>query len=633
VHTVLLVTLGPVQDFIASARRCQDLWFGSWLLSDLSREVARTLARECGQTDSLDAVIFPGCKSFSALDATHEERRGQIANRVLVRVSGTLEDARQIAEAGRKAMNDRLSHIAERAFEGLRQQPHFHVQQAHAQIDDLMEYQYVAVEEGGAAGESYARARSEAERLIGARKNTKQWAQPSWSKLDVPKSSLDGMRESVLDEALYERSSDGRTRTPAVDARARRTKYGVHGSERLCGVGLLKRLGRPVDSSGQAGERVRFMSTSHVAARPWMAGVLADTHPRQASVSAAFKALERAVGEDLIRDELWIDDRFKQPLFGRIDGAILYPGRVDALLKDDGASDSAREQVRHALTKLLREAHRGEPIPYYALLQADGDRMGRVIDHQTTFAAHRNLSIALRDFAGHADEIVNDHGGSTIYAGGDDVLALLPLHTALGCADTLRRDFAQRMGRWKDEEGVAPTLSVGLAICHHIDPMSHAREIAKRAERKAKESRNALCVIVDKRGGAETEVFGSWDHIVELLEYLVGLHLEGAISAKAGHELSELSQLLRGKLEKKARDDLREVQAADAMRVLLRKRKQGGDELADAQAIKTLRGHIEEGRYRPDQLGDALYVARLIAQAQTMAAPPKIESAASEVGS
>jgi len=52
---VLVITLGPVQDFIASARRCQDLWFGSWLLSDLSRAVARTVDAFAGG----DALVFP----------------------------------------------------------------------------------------------------------------------------------------------------------------------------------------------------------------------------------------------------------------------------------------------------------------------------------------------------------------------------------------------------------------------------------------------------------------------------------------------------------------------------------------------------------------------------------------------
>ena len=43
---LLLVSLGPVQDFIAQARRSRDLWFGSHLLSELSRAAAKSLAED-----------------------------------------------------------------------------------------------------------------------------------------------------------------------------------------------------------------------------------------------------------------------------------------------------------------------------------------------------------------------------------------------------------------------------------------------------------------------------------------------------------------------------------------------------------------------------------------------------------
>ena len=43
-ESLLLITIGPVQEFIASARRTRDLWFGSWLLSELSREAALYLS-------------------------------------------------------------------------------------------------------------------------------------------------------------------------------------------------------------------------------------------------------------------------------------------------------------------------------------------------------------------------------------------------------------------------------------------------------------------------------------------------------------------------------------------------------------------------------------------------------------
>ena len=43
---LLSVTVGPVQDFIAAARRCRDLWFGSYLLSEVSKAAAKALQKQ-----------------------------------------------------------------------------------------------------------------------------------------------------------------------------------------------------------------------------------------------------------------------------------------------------------------------------------------------------------------------------------------------------------------------------------------------------------------------------------------------------------------------------------------------------------------------------------------------------------
>lgn len=44
---LLSISIGPVQDFIATARRSRDLWFGSWLLSELSNSKANRAIYEC----------------------------------------------------------------------------------------------------------------------------------------------------------------------------------------------------------------------------------------------------------------------------------------------------------------------------------------------------------------------------------------------------------------------------------------------------------------------------------------------------------------------------------------------------------------------------------------------------------
>ena len=86
-----------------------------------------------------------------------------------------------------------------------------------------------------------------------------------------------------------------------------------------------------------------------------------------------------------------------------------------------------------ALQKFFDEV-KVHPNPYYAILRADGDRMGRVIDNQAEQGEkqHQALSKALNIFAGSVRGIVEEkYQGALVYAGGDDVLALMPLHTVL----------------------------------------------------------------------------------------------------------------------------------------------------------------------------------------------------------
>jgi CRISPR-associated protein Cmr2 len=54
----LVFSIGPVQDFIAAARRTQDLWMGSWILSYLSWKAMERLADEFGP----DVIVFPSLR-------------------------------------------------------------------------------------------------------------------------------------------------------------------------------------------------------------------------------------------------------------------------------------------------------------------------------------------------------------------------------------------------------------------------------------------------------------------------------------------------------------------------------------------------------------------------------------------
>lgn len=606
-NTVLSIHLGPVQEFIASARRCQDLWFGSWLLSELSKATASGIAAQGGAS-----VVFPGADSAELAPGG----RRNVANKILVRVDGDLDRARCVAEAGRVAMEQRLSSLRESTFAALARnsskvRKQFNEVVATQQLSELIEYFWAAATEGA---DGYAGARREVERLLAARKNTQTWEQPGWSQRDVPKSSLDGVRESVLQETLYDK--------PFTDIE-RFEAFRISGKERLCGVGVLKRNGlREGQFRGSVRRwRERFFSTSHVAALPWI--VAAETN---SSATSAWGVFANALDEidPGILDELDCVRGAPSPLLDRVDGAVLYEGRLREAVKSVGGGREAEELAVRSQREFFAALGRRAPQPYYAILHADGDRMGAVIEAQADFKAHHALSMALTKFAGAVPVIVEAHDGALIYAGGDDVLAFLPLHRALSCAKELAERFARDTREWRDREGRAPSLSVGIAVVHHLARMGEAIDVARSAEHSAKqvEGKDALSVIVDKRAGAQVEVTGPRGTILQRLLPLIALKRLDAISDRAAHELLSLA-VLTEEPDEEALPALSSMQRSEAMRILRRKRAERGLQDVAEATLARLEAEITGEPESALQLGKMLLVAEVLARAEDEADVPK----------
>lgn len=661
---ILVIVVGPVQEFIESARKCRDLWFGSWLLSELARAAALGVCEAEGKPDS-EVLVFPGAK----LDALGQA----VANKIVARIQG---EPAAVAAAAEGKMRERLREVREAAFARVasghpRREELFKIEPARDQVDGLIEFLWASVEE---KAEGYADSLKDAERLLAAVKNSKHWRQPSWARDGVPKSSLDGVRESVLDESLYAapRGLDtSKLRAPPSEERLRRS-FGVHGSERLCGVGLLKRFGNQWDGGAApdmtllkeessvdrrrdegANHPERIFSTSHVASGSFRAGlhVLASRRPEKKKSWERFQ-------EKLEQIDKGLEWRLnvvpqKDPVTGWTDGSVFYEGRLIETLEElgydtkarPGGSSGAREDAdvvklaRDALRDFLRSVRElGEPIPYYALLLADGDRMGAVIADQKSWNEHQRLSRELENFASATRTIVKKHGGVLIYAGGDDVLAMLPLHTLLECSQELASGFKKAMESWqiRESDGVlrSPTLSMGIAVVHHLMPLDEALRLVRKTEKVAKKMRykDALAVVVQKRGGESTEVAGYWGVLDKNLELLVELHRAEAVSVKTQYELMDLVWRL-GEKGEDISESMRPVVKAEVSRLLARKRaKQGKEELA-----KKTREKLEElqANSHPARLGRELYVAQLLARAkeQAEATESKNETQTQEVSS
>ncbi|MCC7495837.1 MAG: type III-B CRISPR-associated protein Cas10/Cmr2 [Fimbriimonadaceae bacterium] len=471
---LLQVTLGPIQDFIAAARRTRDLWFGSHLLSELSRAAAAALANhgqlvfpalDAGDLELVpcDQVVRPGTDRMPL----------SVANKlVVVLPAGT--DPRQAAQAARRAAQQRLVDLAtkaRRAADGLLAADHDIAAIWDEQLATALEFcAGWAPLDGG-----YATVREQVEAALASRKNLREFVPWQHSRCGAPKSSLDGARETVLAE-------------PAQRAPAKVQRYRIASTEQLDAIGVLKRCG---------GDPEQFVPIRSVALASWLERNTARLGP----VEDACKQCGQ-----LTKVRTLSGGRFFN-----YDADVFFPDRWAAIereLSPDGLPLTGWSAVKEAAGGVLRERTVPEPYPYVACLVADGDHMGAALNRLSSAEAHREFSRRLAAFPDQAREVVEKHLGALVYAGGDDVLAFLPLTKAVECADALRRKFHELLGDLNPAQ--PPTLSVGLGIGHSLEAMGDLLDLGRRAEKLAKVARNSLAVVVQKRSGGEDSWTARW---------------------------------------------------------------------------------------------------------------------------
>ncbi len=281
----------------------------------------------------------------------------------------------------------------------------------------------------------------------------------------------------------------------------------------------------------------------------------------------------------------------------KLEIAKRLPGLLDAADEEDNdaAGAQAERLVRQTLGVDKLEA-------YYALLLMDGDRMGQMLSGDPQWAIsycdsfhpqvkdgfkkhaanqpaikdygaqkralspnrHLAISGALNDFSltvvRHVVE--EEHLGRVIYAGGDDVLAMLPVVDALPAAQrlrhaysgidpaheggrdprglTLHKGFAILKGKLMRMMGHTATASCGIVIAHHQAPLAAVRRELEAAERRAKNAgRDRFSITVIKRSGGALELTAEWGEPLKLLNDLRCFLREEGVSRRAVYNTAE----------------------------------------------------------------------------------------------
>jgi len=552
--------IAPVQGFIAAARSLRDLWSGSLILSYLAFQALLPIVNEVGPA----ALVFPYLRGNPLLDRWLRDQPGlrvkidppgaeacsapSLPNRFLAVVPATSASglARRSEEAARaawrelaEAVRNRLGHEVPGEFSGWDRfwgdqiEQYWEIRSAAMPLREMSDADLARLSGGtnfADVWEDAARVREMATHIPPQdRPAYDQQSAGRWQAMvDLAARALEARRSirhvprtlgsasgavpqkcALLGTVERMGPPEFQTNRAFWETLRRVNLRGVQLRQReaFSAIALTKRFALPVKLGAELGiDEYRLADTATVAARPWLA----------------------ATGLGAIANGQW--------LFWR---------RRD--------QEPEEEPIPEPLWKRICETRsgHGRPPAYLAILVMDGDHMGawlrgekspkldtvihpkmceyfrghgaqRILERTRRPvgpALHAAISEALTNFATRvAPGIVNDHCGELVYAGGDDLLALLPTTEAVACAAALQGAFrglgdanrgAIAEGYYRCSDGLdrpvmgpRATLSAGIAVVHHKEDLRVALGLARQAENTAKrDGRDRLHLFIARRSG------------------------------------------------------------------------------------------------------------------------------------
>ncbi|MDP2286259.1 MAG: type III-B CRISPR-associated protein Cas10/Cmr2 [Pseudohongiella sp.] len=680
---LLSLAIGPVQPFIASARKMDDLWAGSHLLARLSWEAMRVVCEQLGP----DAILFPRLRGVPQVDLWLRDECGlpsdlfkdcdwqdkrtdsnplfsaalpnrfvavvprsqakALANSVEKQVRQWLQElgeevvTKLLTEAGYAGQQETIKTPYEQMKEQLQGFPEVHwaavpfslikvgnpdkqtdldVTQLSAAMQPffngagapgflatpawkLLQKNIEQRDEHGKKsiffapnpGVLYPAVHDLAERVLAAAKSTRtfrQCQQQGW------RCSLTGETEWLTtDRAQLKKSYRQQKDTLWAKVASKKPAWAKSG-EHLGALPAIKRLwpslfaeevGKALHGDMSDESAGRFVVSTHTMALAhqldrWIGSSESKSLP--SPIANKLKDLQRVA----------LPHKLAKNAYKHKDGSLL--AKIPAWL-DAEREKEQNSEIDVALGE-LKSLFGAKPETYYGLILLDGDHMGQWLaggeskaisylesfhpkvrdgfnthaervadikrygDQKRALSPNRHLAIsaALNDFSltvvRHVVE--EEFLGRLIYAGGDDVFAMLPVADLLPAMQrlryaysghdpehdggrhpnglTLHNGFAVLTKKGKPKlmrmMGTSATASCGAVIAHHQAPLAAVRAELESAEKRAKnEGRNRFSITVIKRSGGALRLTEKWGEPVNLLMTMRDFLAQTGVSRRA----------------------------------------------------------------------------------------------------
>ena len=498
----LHIHFGPIQPFIASARTTRDLWSGSFLLSTLSRAAIDKVLGSKGVV----RIIRPHVKDDGSTPEI-EKRVGLYPNYLEIEISDP-NDSEGIAHSAFDGWNNLWMQISSKAFDTLSRK--INVDSCTSSMWDR--------QVGNVWNQYWAFGTYHDMRRRKFLRTFESEPEPGY------KCTLCGKREALHKDNASRSDIRNFWSELSEEMGPRFLKAG--GVERLCAVCFSKRIA--IDSLSKLSCNVDnspFPSTASFATIDWRLRVVSSEDPKvKSTVESFLDALRAAKAKPLSR--LWYNDfdSCNDELL-RYDGDyFLAESYSTGKLPDisDESIPDLHEKFRE-LQRIASEAGIGLSSSYFAILSMDGDGMGNLLQDHPELKTE--LSKQMANFARRVPDIVEKQWGRVVYAGGDDVLAILPVQSVLKVARLVRDEFAKTVGSTKGLNR-SPTISAGIILAPLTTPLqtlvsrSHfllervAKEhVVPASSAKGPIEKDAFAVEVWDRGGPNLLLVKKWDRV------------------------------------------------------------------------------------------------------------------------
>ncbi|MFB6271709.1 MAG: type III-B CRISPR-associated protein Cas10/Cmr2 [Salinibacter sp.] len=494
---ILHFTLGPVQSFVEQARRTRDLWAGSFLLSYLSGQAMKAVLDAGGRIDFPSVADENGVIHEDLLRAIlnpphNSPGIGSLPNRFKATVPQDFDP-----DGCRRAVQGRWEAIAHEVWRN-------YVAEIAGRGNDteaIWAEQVARFWEMACVCDADPEDKSD-NAWLDRRKNWRTHHPPQqggdhctlmgeWTELSGYVRAREREKQDDFWRALREQRQLG--------------TFDLGFTERLCAIALIKRLYPQIarETIGWELDVQHWPSTPYMAAVPWLERAQ-DTHVARDYTDAVDRARLDWAYSETRTDLACLQDSGRLANLG---GDFLHSAALENTANLPELSTDQRRTFQQCLERVNGEV--GRPSPFYALLLMDGDHLGKLLQDSD----EAEVSHALSGFTDKVDETVRDCCGKTIYAGGDDVLALLPLDRAIDAACQLRQSYLEAFAASSVAEAKA-TISAAIVFAHYnlslravLDEAHHQLDDVA----KAQNGRGSVAIAVLGGSGRTVQWVSTWE--------------------------------------------------------------------------------------------------------------------------